>query len=319
MNSTLRTESADPRFQLEFLKPRFWGTWGLLLLLRCAMYLPRCRVMAIGAYIGDQFRRRNRKRRRIAEINLELCFPELSGSQRQQLLVDHFRQYGRSLMDMALVLWASPARIDRLCRLDRHDWLRKLTRDNPVIVVAYHLTTLDMSGCILARVHPSVSIMKRDRNPLLTWQLWKGRRHLDKSKVEVLMRDQGLRPLVRSMRSGKACFYIPDEDFGDAKYTVFAPFFGVQTSTLTTPSRLARLTGALIVPSATRLDPETGRYVMTIGDPLKNFPGSDEQADAIALNRAMEALIRQVPDQYMWTFRWFRTQPDGQPSPYDQG
>ena len=131
------------------------------------------------------------------------------------------------------------------------------------------------------------------------------------------MRDQGLRPLVRSMRAGRACFYIPDEDFGDAKYTVFAPFFGVQTSTLTMASRLARITGALVVPSATRLDSKTGRYVMTIGDPLENFPGSVEQADATALNQAMEALIRQVPDQYMWTFRWFRTQPDGQPSPYD--
>ena len=275
--------------------------------------------MAAGGLLGDRVRKHNKKRRRIAEINLGMCFPEFSEERRRQLLVEHFRQYGRGLLDMGLVLWGTRARFDRLCQLERHDWLRELARRRPVIVVAYHLTTLDMSGGILARVHPSVSMMKRARNPLLTWQLWKGRTHLDKANIKVIMRDQGLRPLVRWMRAGHACFFIPDEDFGASKntaHTVFAPFFGVPTSTLTVVGRLAKLTGALVVPSTTRLDPASGRYTMTIGDPLENFPSDDPAADATALNRAMEALIRETPAQYMWTFRWFKTRPGGDASPY---
>ncbi len=319
MNPATRKQTGTPRFQPRFLKPRFWGTWCRLLLLRAVMHLPRRWVMAAGGLVGDRVRVRNRKRRRIAEINLGLCFPELSEQRRRQMLVEHFRQYGRGLMDMGLVLWGSTARLDRLCRLERHEWLRRTARRRPLIIVAYHLTTLDMSGSILARVHPSVTMMKRARNPLLTWQLWKGRAHLDKANIKVLMRDQGLRPLVRSMKAGRVCFFIPDEDFGASKRAVFAPFFGVQTSTLTIVGRLAKLTGALVVPSATRLDPRTGHYVMTIGDPLENFPGADPDdpvADAAALNRAMEALIRRAPEQYMWTFRWFKTRPDGRPNPY---
>ena len=310
------TATATPHFQPRFLAPRFWGTWCWLLGLRLSLHLPRKWVMAAGGLMGDQLRARNAKRRRFAEINLALCFPELSARERRRLLVEHFRQYGRGLLDMALVLWARPARIDALCRLERRDWLRELSRRQRVIVVAYHLTTLDMSGSILARVHPSVSMMKRDRNALLTWQLWKGRTHLDRANIRVLMRDQGLRPLVRAMRAGRVCFFIPDEDFGKYKRSVFAPFFGMQTATLTVVSRLAKLTGACVVPSATRLDPRTGRYEMTLGEPLENFPGADAQADATALNRAMEALIRRAPAQYMWTFRWFKTRPDGGPSPY---
>ncbi|MDD9875422.1 MAG: lysophospholipid acyltransferase family protein [Gammaproteobacteria bacterium] len=308
----------EPRFQLQFLKPRFWGTWCYLLWLRLSLHLPRRWVMATGGWLGDHLRRRNAKRRRIAEINLALCFPELSERERRQLLAEHFRQYARGLIDMALVLWAGPARIDRWCELKRRDWLRQLVNRHRVIVVAYHQTTLDISGSILAGVHPSVSMMKRDRNPLVTWQLWKGRVHLDKANIRVLMRDQGLRPLVRLLRAGRLCFFIPDEDFGLSRHSVFAPFFGVQTATLTVVSRLARLTGALVLPSATRLDPQTGRYVMTVGDPLENFPGPDPRADAAALNRAMEDLIRRAPEQYMWTFRWFKTQSGGRPSPYKE-
>ncbi len=316
-SSATRAALLEPRFQLAFLGPRFWATWGWLLGLRIGMHLPRRWVMVAGGMLGDRLRARNAKRRRIAEINLALCFPELSAAQRRQLLVDHFRQYGRGLLDMALALWATPARLERLCRLEQPARLRRILRHHRVIVVGYHQTTLDMGGSILARVqHPSVSMMNRDRNPLLTWQLWKGRAHLNKSNIKMLMRAHGLRPLVRSMRAGSFCFFIPDEDFGASKRAVFAPFFGTQASTLTVVSRLAKLTGALVMPSATRLDPQTGRYTMTIDKPLANFPSADAQADAIALNGAMQALIGRQPDQYMWTFRWFKTQPDGRPNPY---
>jgi len=305
-----------PRFRAAFLGPRFWPTWCRLLGLRLTLYLPRRWVLAAGGYLGDLLRRRNAKRRRIAEVNLAMCFPELSAAARQQLLVRHFRHYGRGVLDMALALWGSRARVDRWCALQRRDELRALLRRGRVIVVAYHQTTLDIGGGILARAHPCVSMMKRDRNPLVTWQLWRGRTHLDRANIRVLMRDEGLRPLLRELRAGRLCFFIPDEDFGLSRHSVLAPFFGVPTATLTVVSRLARLSGATVLPSATVLEPRTGRYVMTLGAPLENYPSGDAAADAAALNRAMEGLIRRAPAQYLWTFRWFKTRADGAPNPY---
>ncbi len=316
MKSATRKQTGTPRFEARFLSPRFWPTWGWLWLIRIVMYMPRKWVMAAGGFIGDYMRTRNPKRRRIAEINLRMCFPDWDDRRRQQVLVAHFRQYGRGLLDMALVLWASKARLDRLCQLERSEWLRAMMRQQPIILVAYHLTTMDMSGSIMAPLHPSVSMMKRTRNPLLTWQLWKGRAHMNKGNMKVIMRDQGLRPLVRLMKAGRTCFFVPDEDFGVGGHTVFAPFFGVQTSTLSVVGRLAKLTGARVVPSVTRLDPHTGHYATTVGDPLENFPSADPVADASAINHAMETLISHAPAQYMWTFRWFKTRPDGQPNPY---
>lgn len=305
-----------PRFRPAFLGPRFWPTWCRLLGLRLTLYLPRRWVMAAGGYLGDILRRRNAKRRRIAEVNLSLCFPELSEAARRELLVEHFRDYGRGVLDMALALWGGDAAFAKWCELERGDELRALLRRRRVIVVAYHQTTLDIGGGIVARVHPCVSMMKRDRNPLVTWQLWRGRAHLDRANIRVLMRDEGLRPLVRDLRAGRLCFFIPDEDFGISRHSVFAPFFGVPTATLTVVSRLAKLTGAVVLPSATVLDAGSGRYEMILGDALTDFPSGDAAADAAQLNRAMENLIRRAPASYMWTFRWFKTRAEGMPNPY---
>ena len=310
-----------PQFEARFLLPQFWGTWARLFLLRPIMYLPRKWVMALGGVLGNHMYRRNKKRRHIAEINLRMCFPELSNSARAKLLREHFRQHARGLLDAALAMWGSRKRIDRIARIDRREWLINMMRKQPVIIIAFHLTTLEMSGAMVAGTHPLVAMMNRTRNPLLTWQMWRGRTHLDKENLQMLMRDQGLRPLVRLIRAGHTCFFSPDEDFGRPRidaHTVFAPFFGVATSTLTVVGRLAKMTGAVVLPSATRLDPKTGCYTMTVDAPLKNFPSNAPQADAAAVNRAMETLIRAAPAEYMWTFRRFKSRPDGGANPYKQ-
>jgi len=312
----MKPAAAAPRFEKRFLLPRFWGTWAVLLLLRLTLRLPRSWVMALGGGLGDCMRHRNHKRRRNAEINLAMCFPELDARARRRMLVGHFRQYGRGLLDMAMVFWSKQSRLDSLCTFEQRDWLRGLFRRRSVIVVAYHQTTLEVGAAMLARLHSCLAMMKRDGNPLLNWHLWKGRMR-QSPDMRLVMRDQGLRPVLRALQQRRPCFLVADEDFGAQARSVFAPFFGVPTATMSVVGRLARRSGACVVPCATRLDARSGRYVIRLGEPLADFPGEDAQADAAALNRAMEALIRRAPEQYMWSSRWFARGPDGRPSPYD--
>ena len=307
---------ADPRFEWRFLLPRFWGIWAVLLLLRATLFLPRRWVMALGAGLGDCMRRRNQKRRRNAEVNLAMCFPELDENARRKMLVAHFRQYGRGLLDMAMVFWSKESRLESLCTFEKRGFLRDFFRDNRVIVVAYHQTTLEISAAMLARIQPCAAMMKRDGNPLVNWHLWKGRKR-QSSDMRLIMRDQGLRPMARALHSGRPCFLVADEDFGGQARSVFAPFFGVPTATMTVVGRLARSCGARVVPCATQLDARSGRYVLHVGAPLENFPGNNAHEDAVTLNRAMEALLRRAPEQYMWAYRWFARSPDGRPSPYE--
>ena len=272
--------------------------------------------MKLGAWVGDQFRKRNRKRRRIVEVNLSLCFPKLSEAEREQLCVDHFRAYGRGLVDMGLSLWGSRKRLSKLVTIENFDEHQALVANQRVLGLMWHLTTMEISGSVFSIVGPTVSMMNEMKNPLLTWQFARGRCHL--GDVDLVLRQDGARPLLKGLKSGKQCVLIPDEDFGGREgTTIFVPFFGVQRAMLVTPSRLVKSSGAAVVVCVARLDADTGRYVCTLSKPLQGVDGKDPEADTIAITRAFEVLIAKAPEQYMWTFRWFQSRPDGGPSPYD--
>ena len=104
------------------------------------------------------------------------------------------------------------------------------------------------------------------------------------------------------------------EDLPQGK-TVFAPFFGIETATLSVVSRLSNLIGAKIFPTFTRRL-STGNYEIDIQPCLEEFPTGDHIMDARRINEVFEAGIRVVPDQYLWTMQWFRNRPDGSRSPY---
>lgn len=314
--STKQTYSYAPtvRFQARFLQPKYWGVWLMLSLLWLIMWLPRKWIMKLGAFVGDQMRLRNAKRRQIAEVNIRLCFPKLSESQQQQMVKDHFRCYGRGLVDMGLTLLGSLQRVEKYSDVVGFEHLAALSKTKKIVLITYHTTTLDMGWRLVLSDIDLVSMMKRDSNPVLNWFLYRSRTRY--KKVVVLMRDQGLRGIIEGMNNGKLCYFIPDEDFGDGKHTVFAPFFGQPRSTLNIVSRLAKITDAMVIPSICRLIPETGRYCTTICPPLENFPSDNHVADATNMHRAMEKLILDAPEQYMWTFRWFRTHLDETPDLY---
>ena len=306
--------NSEARVTADMLRPRYWGTWLLLGTLWMVMWLPRKWVMGLGTWVGDQMRRRNAKRRHIAEVNIALCFPHLSAQQQSQMVIDHFRCYGRGLVDMGLIMMGKVPRVKTFCDVEGFEHIEDNLGKPGVIVISYHTTTLDMCSTSMLSDIEVVTMMKRDRNPVLNRFLYRSRTR--GHKADLFMRDQSLRGIVEGLKKGKLCYIIPDEDFGEGRHSVFAPFFGQPRSMLTLISRLAKRSGAVVVPSICRLVPETGRYVTTVAPPLENFPEQDETLNATRINQAMEKLIMQAPEQYLWTFRWFRTQDSEGDDPY---
>ncbi len=278
-------------------------------------WLPRKTIMGLGAWVGDQMRQRNQKRRKIVETNLSMCFPCLTDQEREKMVVDHYRVFGATLLDMGTIWWASSKRLNHIVSNSDPERYRRMIADNRVILVSPHIMGLEASGIAVSRHNPMVVTMKPQKNDLLTLKMHQSRTRFNDSLI--LMRDQGLRHLVSGIRAGYVVCYLPDEDFGDAKYTTFAPFFGVQTSTLTTLGRLCRLGKAVAVPCMTRLDINTGNYVFEFAEPMTGVPSSSPEQDAVLMNQGLEAMVRLAPEQYMWTFKWFKTRPDDQPSPYE--
>jgi KDO2-lipid IV(A) lauroyltransferase len=266
----------------------------------------------VGVVFGALFMLLNGKRRRVARVNLRMCFPELSARDRERLLRRHFFATGKSYSDLGFLAWASLARIERHTRLLGLEHLRaQAERGRRVILLVPHCLGVNVGG-VLARHHPMFSMFKPPRNRVLNWFLNKGRMRFG---CRLLERAQGMRPVVRALAQGHAFYYMPDEDFGPGR-SVFVPFFGVPTATLTTLGRLAALADAVVIPVFVRLRENGAGYEIMLRPALEHFPSGDLRLDAARMNEVLEQGIRQMPEQYMWNFKLFRTRPDGVRSPY---
>lgn len=295
--------------------PRYWPSWvaaGLLWL--CARF-PMSVGRAMGAALGLLMGLANAKRRRIARINLALCFPELSARARRRLFIRHFVVSGQSLVDLGYLAWASTEWIQRKVRIRGLATLRaQLEAGRRVILLVPHCVGVNFGGAVLARHHAAFSIFKPQPDPAVTWLLNKGRTRFG---ARLLARAQGLRPVVRGLEQGMMLYYLPDEDLG-RRDSVFAPFFGVPAARLPTLARLARLTDAVVVPCCSRLLPRAEGYEVTLLPPLEGFPSGDAVRDVAQMNRAVEECIRRAPEQYLWTFKIFRTRPSGESDFYER-
>jgi lipid A biosynthesis lauroyl/palmitoleoyl acyltransferase len=302
-----------PPFEWRFLRPVYWPTWLLVAVLRVMVVLPLPVTHAIGRWLGRLYYHNNEKRRRIAHINVRLCFPEMSSDEQEKLVWQHFEAYGANVFDFAMVWWASLKRIRRLTRFHGLDtYLELIESGCNVVLVTGHLVTVDLSAHIMSQFRPGVTMMKPLKNPLLNWLISRGRHRHGNLLYE---RSQGLRPLVRHVRRGRPCYFLPDEDFG-AQAAVFAPYFGIQSWTVTSLATLARLGNATVVPVFTHSLPSGQGYEVYIGPVMENFPTGDSVADATAMNRVLEEGVRKMPEMYAWTFKLFKTRPQGEENPY---
>lgn len=243
-----------------------------------------------------------RPARRIALINVGLCFPELTMTARRRLVKRHFRVLGQSVMGVARAWWSSEAQLQRFVRVrDREFYDAAIAAGRNVILLAPHFLGLEIGGLRLSLERDMISMYKPPKTVLagaLLHRRWR-------FGATLWATDAPLRSLVRAIRARKPFYYLPDLDPGTAD-AVMVPFFGVETATLTALSRLATLTDAVVIPCVTRKLPGTEGFEVTFKAPLADFPSLDPVADATQMNEAIEEAIRTMPEQYLWTYRRFK-------------
>ena len=297
---------------LHYLAPGFWPTWIGLGLLRFVSILPDGVRQLIGRGLGRVLLKNNRKRSEIVKLNLEWAFPELNQQQRETLEQDYYGYSGQMLVDYGFCWWSSPARFERHVEIEGLERVKQLLEQGERVILATgHPLALDIGGVGISQQLPLVTYANRMRNPLIQWMMEHGRRRFG---MELLQRESGMRPLIKSIKSGRLLYYVIDEDMEE--HSVFAPYFGVAKATLTVPARVAKMTGARVAPCYTFFDNKRGKYVVRIGEVLDGFPGGDDVVDATTVNAALERDIRDNPSQYMWSQRLFKTRPNGVPPPY---
>jgi len=295
-----------------YLHPRYWSLWLGLGVMRLVALLPYRLQMALGSLIGWFLYHLARERRVYAMINLELCFPEYSAEQRKQLLRKHFDALGKGMIETAIAWWTPAVRLQKLHSIEGLDHLdAALEKGKGVILLGAHFTTLEIGARLLA-LHRSYTAMYREHNNPLFDAIMRKRRE---SYFESTHERRDVRGTLRSLKNNKAVWYAADQDYG-RKHSVFAPFFGVPAALITATARIAKLSGAPVVPFfQTRREDGSG-YDLKLLPPLENFPSDDDVADATATNHVIEDEIRLQPAQYLWVHRRFKTRPEGMQRAY---
>ena len=288
--------------QVTLIHPRYWPTWIALGVLRAFEPLPYPLLLALGRAIGALLVRLPLSFVRIARRNIALCLPERTEQERERILREHFRSVGIGIFETAIAWWSSDERIRRLTHLDGYEHLEAaLARGRGAILLSAHFTTLEMGGRVLCARLPTNIMYRPTNNAVLERFLARNRGRRAKRAIP---RDD-VRTLIASLKSNEPVWYAPDQSYRK-KGAEMVPFFNIPAATNTATSRLARMTGAAVLPYFPERLPGSKGYRMVIQPMLENFPTDSPYEDACTFNALIEAHVRKVPDQYLWIHRRFK-------------
>lgn len=291
--------------------PRWWPTWLGLGILWLLAQTPWRFQLGLGRAIGRGLHACMRERRRIAAINLELCFPELSAAERAQLLRANFAALGISLFEMATGWWGPERRLHGLGRVVGREHLdAALAKGRGVILLQGHFLTTDIGGQLLGLSIPFTATYAPPKNPVmrnLTERL-RGRH------VANQIHHERVRDIVRELQANRVVWHGPDQS-PSRRTSVEAPFFDHPTLSSVSTAKLARVSGAAVIPyQPVRL--ADGRYELRLEPALENFPGEDIGVATRRVNDVIERHIRAAPEQYLWAHKRFKRGARDAPDPY---
>ena len=270
-----------------------------------AHFLPLGLQAAIGNAVGSIVFWLIPERRKVTRINLGKCFPRMDAGARERLARAHFRAFCRAFLEQGMLWWSPRERIEKLVRIEGIENLKGSAR---TIVFAPHFVGFEATLARLALDFPVAMMYSRQKDPVFEVRLLAGR-----TRFGGLMypRQGGIKRGIELIESGTFFYYLPDLDFGP-KRSVFVPFFGVAAATVTGLAYIARTTGAAVVPCVTRMLPGGGGYVARLYPAWSDFPSGDEHADARRMMAFIEERVLEMPEQYWWLHKRFKTRPPGE-------
>jgi Kdo2-lipid IVA lauroyltransferase/acyltransferase len=271
-------------------------------------FLPLRVIARIGDGIGWLLFWLIPERRKVTRINLGKCLPHKSHEERERIARGHFRAICRAFAQHGIFWWSSPSRIRKVVAVEG---LEHLPANSRVVIFAPHF--MGQEGGVMRLVVDirMASMYSRQKDPVFDARLYAGRKRFG---GELFPRQAGLRPVVRQIKAGIPFFIMPDLDHGP-KGAVFVPFFGVPAAATTGLSFIARVSKAVVVPFVCRMLAD-GRYLAKFYPAWRDFPSGDDVADARRMMAFVEERIQEMPEQYLWMHKRFKTRPPGEPGFY---
>ena len=290
----------------KFYHPKFLPTWLLIGLMKLGAKLPFSVQVMIGKIMGMALYPLLSRFRKIAFINISRCFPNKNKSEVEMLVRQNFEALGISIFETANAYFATDEKIISMLSIHNEHYLTQaIENKQSVILLSAHFMPLMLGGRALLLKHHIANIY-RPQNNLLFDEVMRER---FVSHGATMIKTKDVKSLLKAIKNKLPIWYAPDQDLGTDK-SVFAPFFGIQTATVSATARLAKNENTVVIPFFFNRT-ESG-YSMNFEAPIENYPNADATISATMTNQILEAQILKYPDQYLWIHKRFKTRPEGE-------
>ena len=297
--------------KIEFIHPKFYPTWILILLMRIGVFIPFQFQVILGKAIGKLIYPFMKKLRETAYSNISNCFPEKKQPQVTLLVKQHFDAIGISLFETANAYYGSDRKIKKLLSINnKHFFSDALKDEGGIILLCSHFMPLMLGSRALLLENTIANVYRPQNNKLFDKVMVKGYT----KNGAVMIKSKDTRSILKAIKNSLPIWYAPDQDLG-INNSVFAPLFGIETATASATARLAKNNNTRVIPYSF-IRTKHG-YEMSFDKPIKNYPSNDPIKDATTTNKILESQIIKAPEQYLWIHRRFKTRPDGQENFYN--
>ena len=290
----------------QFYHPKFLPTWLLIGLMKLGAKLPFKVQIMIGKIMGLALYPLLNRFRKIAFINISHCFPNKNKSEVEMLVRQNFESLGISVFETANAYFASDEKVNAMLNIHNEHYLTKaINNGQSVILLSAHFMPLMLGSRALLLKHHIANIYRPQNNALFDEVMRQG----FVNNGATMIKTKDTKAMLKAIKNKLPIWYAPDQDLGLEK-CIFAPFFGIQTATVSATARLAKGDNTVVIPYFF-IRSESG-YSMNFDAPIENYPDSNASVSATMTNQILEAQILKYPEQYLWIHKRFKTRPEGE-------
>lgn len=276
-------------------------------LIRGFAFLPLSLAQSFGALVGWLLWVIPNRLRRTTRGNLERCYSDLAPEGRRSIARASLIETGKTVAEVGWVWFSSTERLlGRIESVEGEGHVRRaLETGRGTLVLVPHLGNWE----ILSRyLQVNTRVLALYRPPRIAEMDAFIRQARERFGAELVPADRtGMRRIVEALNKGDGLGVLPDQE-PLKQHGVFAPFFGVPALTMTLVARLTRKYGAVTVFGYCERTARGGFRLRFQPSP-DDLDSEDLVKAATQLNYGVEECVRRCPEQYIWSYRRFRTRP----------
>ena len=273
-------------------------------------------AQSVGALIGKMLLARRTRSREVARVNLSLVYPDKTESERELLLRDTLVENGKAMAETGPMWGYEPTKTAAMIRQVHGEALydELMQHDGGKLVLAPHLGNWEIINNYFAKRQHDITIMYRPAK-MPTFNEWMVSRREGIGCKLVPTTRAGVMGLFSTLKQGGLVGFLPDQE-PRRQSGVFADFMGVSTLTPKLPHEMMKKTGAKAIYAFAKRLPDAQGFDIYFVKPDEELYSDVTEVSAASMNRGIAECIALCPEQYQWTYKRFKRQPDEQPNPY---